>query len=446
MRWLLLKDLQILRRSPLLVALLVAYPVALALMIGFALSSPPGKPKVAILNGVASSQGVFQLGDERVDASKYAAKLYESIEPVRVQSRADALAKVRGGTVLAALIVPSDITRKLASGVEQPQVEVILNSSDPLERQLVDQIIRARLADANQALSRKFTEIAAGYLDLLLEGGEFSLFGESLQVLGLERAQKTIEATLKTLPKGSPAREPLARVASFARLAIENLDLSDDVLRSVSAPVGVKRTEVGGATTPSDAYAVAIAVATSLMFVALLLGAGMLALEREEHAYGRLVRGLVSRGGLLAEKAALGGVCGAVVGLLLAVGVSFFLSLRWENFPLWLVALAFAGTAFGALGVAVGALAREVRAASLLAFLLSLPIAFLALIPDNAVSGALAGVLAAISALFPFKPSLQALDAALNGATDPGIGLPLLHLAILAVVYGALARAALRRF
>lgn len=37
MRWLLIKDLQILRRSPLLVALLVVYPVVIALMIGLAL-------------------------------------------------------------------------------------------------------------------------------------------------------------------------------------------------------------------------------------------------------------------------------------------------------------------------------------------------------------------------------------------------------------------------
>ena len=43
MRWLLVKDLQILKRSPLLVALLVVYPVVIALMIGFALSSPPGE-------------------------------------------------------------------------------------------------------------------------------------------------------------------------------------------------------------------------------------------------------------------------------------------------------------------------------------------------------------------------------------------------------------------
>jgi hypothetical protein len=37
MRWLLLKDLQILRRSPLLVGLLIVYPIVIALLIGFAL-------------------------------------------------------------------------------------------------------------------------------------------------------------------------------------------------------------------------------------------------------------------------------------------------------------------------------------------------------------------------------------------------------------------------
>ena len=47
MRWLLLKDLQILRRSPLLVSLLVIYPIVLSVLIGLALSAGPDKPKVA---------------------------------------------------------------------------------------------------------------------------------------------------------------------------------------------------------------------------------------------------------------------------------------------------------------------------------------------------------------------------------------------------------------
>jgi ABC-2 type transport system permease protein len=50
-----------------------------------------------------------------------------------------------------------------------------------------------------------------------------------------------------------------------------------------------------------------------------------------------------------------------------------------------------------------------------------------------------------ITALFPFKPALQAMTAALDSA-GPSIGGPLLHLAILIAAYGLLARIALRRF
>ena len=50
MRWLLRKDLLILRRSRLLLALLVVYPIAIALLIGFAISRSPAKPRVAIVD------------------------------------------------------------------------------------------------------------------------------------------------------------------------------------------------------------------------------------------------------------------------------------------------------------------------------------------------------------------------------------------------------------
>ena len=50
-----------------------------------------------------------------------------------------------------------------------------------------------------------------------------------------------------------------------------------------------------------------------------------------------------------------------------------------------------------------------------------------------------------ISACFPFKPALQAMNAALNDA-DPGIVVPLLHLLGLTVAFGAVGRLALRRF
>jgi hypothetical protein len=47
--------------------------------------------------------------------------------------------------------------------------------------------------------------------------------------------------------------------------------------------------------------------------------------------------------------------------------------------------------------------------------------------------------------VFPFRAALQAVGNAFSG-TAPGIGLPLLHLAVLTVVFGVLARLTLKRF
>ena len=45
------------------------------------------------------------------------------------------------------------------------------------------------------------------------------------------------------------------------------------------------------------------------MFITLLLAAGTLALEREENAFPRLVRGLVSRTGAAGREGGLAAVC-----------------------------------------------------------------------------------------------------------------------------------------
>jgi ABC-type transport system involved in cytochrome c biogenesis permease component len=445
MRWLLLKDLQILRRSPLLVGLLVVYPIVIALLIGFALSRGPDKPKVAFLNQVPPSASSFSLGGQDIDASRYANELFRSIEPVRVSSRQEAIEKVRSGEALGALIVPADITQRLATGLQSAEVEVVYNNEDPVKGRYVDQIINSRLADANAALSNVIKKIAVQDIRLLLDGGQLELFGRTLNILGLRKTEAILRGVLATLPRSAPARTDVEEVRRFAGLAIANLNLANDVVGAVSQPVRVKRTPLKGKRTPLDSFAVAISVTVSLMFVTVLLASGMLALEREEHAFTRLVRGLVSRAGLLAEKIGLAAMCALGVALVMTCGVGLFVSLQWSRFPLWVLALACGALAFGALGVAIGGLAREVRAASLLAFLLSLPIAFLALVPSGAVSAALYDVIRVVSALFPFKPALQAIDNALND-TGQSLLVSILHLAALTLAFGAIARLSLRRF
>jgi ABC-type Na+ efflux pump permease subunit len=445
MRWLLLKDLQILRRSPLLVGLLVVYPIVVAVLIGLALSRGPEKPRVAILNEVPAGAETINLGGEEVDTSRYSRQLYEAVDPVRVESREEARRLVRQGDVLGALIIPSDITSKLQSGLQPATVEVLYNAEDPVKAQLVRDTIKSQVQDANAALTRKFTDVALGYLNLVVSGGEFSFLGRDFSVLGLGPAEQLLRRAETGLPQDSEARRQLQEVIDFARLARQNLDLSDEVLGSVGQPIRVDAQVVEGAgSTPLSSFAIALAVTVSLMFVTLLLAAGTLALEREENAFRRLVRGLVSRTGLLAEKIGLAAACSLLVALLMLAGLGLFVGLDWSRFPLWVAAAAAGALGFAAMGSAIGALAREVRAASLLAFMVSLPVAFLALVPSGAVSSALYEVTQVISALFPFDPALAALGAALDDSG--GLLLPVVHLLALTAAFGVAARLGLRRF
>jgi ABC-2 type transport system permease protein len=413
--------------------------VLVALLLGFALSRGPDRPKVAFLNEVPPGESTFKVGGEKINASRYANELFKSVDPIRVSSRREAIEKVRSGDALAALIIPADVIRKLSTGLESAQVEVVYNQEDPVKGQYVNQIITARLADANAALSDQFRSIAVQDIRLLLDGGDFDLLGRTLHILGLRRTEALLAAALRTLPPRAPQRAQLQQVRTFASLAVANLDLAKSVLGTV------RRMALNGGHTPLSSFAAAIAATVSLMFVTVLLASGMLALEREENAFGRLVRGLVSRAGLLAEKVSLSAACAFVVAAAMTCGLGAFVSLHWGRFPLWLLALALGALAFGALGVAIGALTREVRAASLLAFLLSLPVAFLALVPTGAVSSGLYDLIRVVSALFPFKATLQAMDSALND-TGQSLAGPLLHLVALTAGFGMLARVALRRF
>ena len=443
MRWLLIKDLQILRRSPLLVTVLVLYPVVVAVLIGLALSRGPDRPPVAFVNEVPKEERL-EIGGRRLDLVSARDRLYDRIDPVPAANREQAIESVRSGKALAAVIVPRDAVRKLESRFERPHLEVYVNEDDPLKARLVDDTITSLVATANQRLSQAFTSVLLRYLGLLLRGGPVTVLGQQFDVLGLQEVERISRRAAAKLPAGAPEREQLARVARFSQLAQQNLDLTDDVLAAVAQPITVERKSVNGARVPLTTFAAAIAVAFSLMFVTVMLAAGSLALERSENVFGRLVRGPVSRSALLTEKALLAIVCSLAVTLLMLLGLGIFIPLEWDRFGLWVVTLTVAATAFAAMGLLVGALARELATASLLAFALLVPVAFLALIPSGVVSEAVYDAGRVISALFPFRPTLDAMSSALYG--EGALGAPLLHLAALAAAFGLAARVALSRF
>jgi ABC-2 type transport system permease protein len=447
MRWLLLKDLQILRRSPLQATLLVVYPVLIALLVGFAISRDSNKPRIAFLNEVPAGSRV-SVGQTKLPSIDVDERICDKVECVDVANREEAEEEVRSGNVLAALILPDDLVNQINSLSTQnpgtPKVEVIVNEEDPVKAQLVNDRITSLLAQANLVIARRIANEGGKFLDLLLNGGSFKAVGQSIDILGLQASAQILQALRPSLQPG-PLRDSLDQVIRFTVLSRNNLDVGGVLISRLAQPIAVDKKVISASTPPLEVFAIAVAATLTLTFVVVLLVAGSLALEREENAFPRLTRGLVSRSGLLGEKVGLGIAVGLVVTLLLLAGLELFVSLEWSRFGLWLAAILAGGAAFGAAGAALGAAAREVRAVSLLAFMVSLPIAFLSLIPSGAVGAGLYDAIQAVTALFPFKPALRAMTSALDPA-GPSIAGPLLHLAALTVVYAALARFALRRF
>jgi len=440
MRWLARKDLLILGRSRLLVGVLVLYPVAIALLLGFAISRAPARPRVAIVDEAAPGETV-RVGAKHVLVSSYARQVFSQVDAVQAHTRSQAVAEVDSGEALAAVVIPADLAARVASDLQPAHIEVLYNGN-AIEQSLVRSTLTSALAQANLGFSEQIQKAAAEVIDALLRGGNLSPLGAGEHLIGLERIPATLHALIAREPPGS-TRVQLEDVAAFASFAADNLVLAKQVLATVSQPIHVHSVLLHGRRTPLDAFAVVVAVSVSLMFVCVLLAAGSLALEREENVYPRLVRGLVSREALVAEKALLAAACAFVLALAMLAAIGAFVALDFSRVGLWVLALAFASVAFGALGVALGVLAREVRAASLLAILSALPLALLALVPSGAVSAGLYDAIQVVSFAFPFKPALEALDNAVNRSA-PGIWGPLAHLAVLAGAFAALARLGLR--
>ena len=309
MRWLFVKDLQILRRSPLVTALLVVYPVAIAVLIGFALSRGPETPRVAFLNEVPEGQP-FVLAGTKFDIAGARSALCSRIDCIPVSSEQQARDMVESGDALAALILPPDLIQKLESlgslTPSQPTVRVLVNEEDPVKARLVDDRISSLVTQANLKISKQVTRISANYLALLLRGGNFNLLGQTFNILGLKDTQRILEAVRPQLPANSPSADALDKVIRFSRLARQNLNLATPLLGSIAHPIDVQKEVVSGSPPSLDSFAISVAATVTLMFVTVLLVAGSLALEREENAFPRLTRGLVGRTALLVEKVGLG--------------------------------------------------------------------------------------------------------------------------------------------
>lgn len=439
---LLAKDLRVLRRSPALLALIVVYPLLIAVGLGLALTRDPQPPKIAVVNLLpGGGEGSVTISGQTISVKDLERSISGGdVQSINLPTRAAAQRAIEAGTIDGALIIPRSAANDLRAALQSggitggPRLEVLYGASGPLDGTLVRAVIASRLRTAERAVAGEIVRVASGFLKILRDGGDLEIGGADISVIGLRAAEILVSASADDVP--ADQRAGLEQAARFARLARENLGVADSILKSIATPLNVQETAVGdGSDSTLSGFAVGAAAALSLMLVALTLGAGLLASEREEGTLRRLLRGGHGAWRVVTAKTLAAGVVAGASGLLLLVGVAIFGATPWDGAPWWIPAVVLGGLACAALGVLLGAALRDARAATLAAILLAVPVAVIALIPDQAVGGAAASALDAVSAVLPFAPARAQLDGAL--AADPEWAAAAQLLAQAAVYVGA---------
>jgi len=435
--WLILrKDLLILRRSPALLAVLIAYPLVIALLIGLTAAYANAKPRVAFvdLDGIPHQLTVagqtFNIDNLIDDVAK-------NVEIVRM-SQSQAEQQLRSGRVAAVVTVPKGFVAELKGLVSSPHLTLATGTGGITPR--VRQQMQALVYNLNRKLQSAFIQADLQYVNLLLNGGSGTVLGHKFSILGLAGTAEQLRQL--------PPSEQRAKIQDFVHDARLALALTGNAIRATAAPIELDEVSGEGRSSALSAQVQAYGLAITISFLGILLSGGALAAERDENAIGRLVRGLVGFGQLVAAKIGLAVTVAFGLGLALLLGFGIAVEIGdvrggqpWQRLPLVMLGVVLAGAAVGAVGALIGALARESRTASLVGILVVLPIVFLGLVPKEIVPAA-----GWISDAFPFVHAVRFFASALYDASPWDVVLPEgAWLIGLGALFGVLARLSARR-
>jgi ABC-type transport system involved in cytochrome c biogenesis permease component len=426
---LLKKDLLVLRRSPALLAALLAYPIVIALLVGLVAGYANAKPRVAWVDE-EGLPAVIAVGGQRFHLQAVIDDVAQQVTLVKESTR-EATRELANGKVVATITVPSGFLDKLGTTTSSPQL-VLRTTSGGLSQRVTEQM-QSLVYQLNRKLQSGFITANLREVNLLEHGGKFGTY----TVLGLDK----MDATLATLPQNGRVAQ-LRRFVQIARLALAQ---TGNALHATANPIALAQPKQKGRTWVLSAQVQSYGIALTVTFLALLLAAGATASERDEGTIGRLRRGLVSLGRLVWAKVALAAVVGVVLAAAIAVVFGLVVDIGgvkggepWPRIPLLLVGVVLAAGVVGAAGALLGALARESRTASLLAVLVVLPVVFLGLVPRGALA-----VAWWVSRFLPFAHAVRWFSAALYD-TSPWrtLGIETLWLLGIGAVLYVLARRA----
>ena len=430
------KDARTLLRTPVLLGVLLAYPLVVAALLGLVAGYASSKPRVAFVDRDDLPAQIV-VGNKTFDVRSTIDTVAHNVTLVRLDED-EAQRELEDGKVVAVVTVPPGFVATLRQMTRSPQLQLAVTKGGTAPR--VRQQVQALVYELNRQLQRAYIDANLQYVRLLLHGGSGHFLGEDFHVLGLDRTKDELQAL--------PQSERVRRIEQFVRTARLALAQTDDALRATAAPIQLVELPARGRSAALSAQVESYAIGLTITFLALVLAAGALAAERDENVLGRLVRGLASPGRIVAAKVLLASLGSTVLGLggALAFGIAIALAHAtggepWSRLPLLAAGLLLAGAALGALGALLGAVAREARTASLVAVLVVMPVVFVGLVPREIVPAA-----GWVSDGLPFVHAVRFFSSALYDPSPwAGVGREALWLAGLGAVFGLCARVSARR-
>jgi len=432
---LLQKDLRVLRRSPVILGALVAYPIVIALLVGLVAGYASAKPRVAFVDE-DHLPNVVAVGGHRFHIQKVVDGVAKQVTLVRL-SPGEAARELADGKVVATITVPQGFLGDLQTTVRSPSL-ILQTGSGGLSPRVTQQV-QSLVYQLNGKLQAGYISANLVFVRLLLHGGQGNFLGRHFNVLGLERTQSELAKL--------PPSKRVAAIEHFVRVARAGLAQTGAALRATANPITLRQAKTHGRTWLLSAQVQSYGIALTVTFLALLLAAGAAAAEHDEGTIGRLRRGLVSLTELVWAKVALAAVVGLALGAAIAIVFGIVVEAGgitggepWSRLPLLLAGVVLAAAVTGAAGTLLGALAREARTASLLAVLVVLPVVFLGLVPRGALAFAYW-----VSLFLPFAHAFRLFDAALY-STHPWhtVAIEAAWLLGLGLAFGGLARRVVR--
>jgi len=432
----LVKDLRVLARTPALLAILLAYPLVIAALVGLVAGYGSAKPRVALVDEDGLPKTLVLAG-HTFDVDRTIARVSREVRLVRLSPEA-AVHELETGSVIATLTVPPGFVATLEAMSRSPTLELRVTQGGLAPR--VRQQVQALVYSLNRELQDAFLEADLRYVDLIRHGGRGGFQGQDFDLLGLDGTEKLLDE----LPPG-PRLDAIRQFVRTARLALGETGAA---LRATAAPIELVESPERGRSAVLSAQVQAYALALTIAFLALVLAAGALAGERDENALGRLSRGLVGLGELVSAKVGLAAVVSCLLGLGVALTFGLVIEIGnveggepWGRLPLLAAGLLLAGASLGALGAVIGSLSREARTASLVALMVVLPVVMLGLVPREVFSAA-----GWASDALPFSHAVRLFAAALFDVDPWGVvAREAAWLAGLGAAFGALARLGMRR-